>query len=159
MKNIVIILNIAAVLILSACASSKTSVNERIIEAKGFVEKKDYVISVDYAQPMRGGLVHLNGNYDLTVRNDSAIAYLPYFGEVQSLPLDMSDGGIKFAEPMINYQVTPKKKGGGYDVTFKVNAREYRYDFLLSIFDKGASSIIVNSVQRDQITFSGTLKE
>ncbi len=147
--------------LLTACSTSKNPSQHQLMkeqEVSDKVQARNYVIEVDQALPMRGRSISLSYGYDLKIKNDSTIAYLPYFGVAQSAPYGGGEGGIKFAAPMENYQITPKKKGDGWDVKFKVNVPDYNYEFIIDIFKNGSSSIFVNSYQRDAITFNGDMK-
>ncbi len=148
------------VLTLSACSSSKTpSADEQAKSQKisQQVENKKYTIEVDRAMPMRGRAINLSYGYDLKISNDSAYAYMPYFGVAQSAPYGGGEGGIKFATLMKEYTISPAKDG--WDIRFKVDTKDYNYEFYLNIFKNGSSMVSVNSYQRDQISFTGNLKE
>lgn len=147
--------------LLISCTSIKNPSQDKqtkIQQVTGKIQDKDFVIEVTQAQPMRGRTINLTFGYDLKIKNDSAIAYLPYFGVAQIAPYGGGDGGIKFAEQMKNYQISPMKKGDGWNIKFNVNTFEYNYEFILNIFNNGNSSVIVNSYERDLITFHGNIK-
>ncbi|HEY6914384.1 MAG TPA: DUF4251 domain-containing protein, partial [Paludibacter sp.] len=91
-------------------------------------------------------------------KNDSVFAFLPYFGVAHVAPMNPSEGGIKFAEPMINYTVTANKKSTGWDIRFRVKSKESVYDIGMDIFNNGSATITVNSYERDVITFNGEIK-
>lgn len=142
---------------LTACSSAKTT-PETISEITRKVESKDYTVTVHYANPLRMKSVVLTSEYDLRISSDSAFAYLPYFGVAHAAPYDSSEGGIKFAEPMAGYTITPNKKSNGWDIQFKVRSKEYVYDIFMNIFNNGNATFTVSSQQRDMITFSGEVK-
>ncbi len=118
------------------------------------IQQKDFTVLVNYANPLRGTQIYLTSEYDLKIRNDSAFAFLPYFGVAFSESYG-GDGGIKFAEPMINYSIKNKKKSDGWDIRFKVKARESVYEISMDIYNNGSSTISVNTFNRDMITFLG----
>lgn len=160
MKRLFLYLLIAGSLI--ACSTSKTSTPEELAKIQETIDKietGDYSIVVNMAVPLRGKSIPLTSLYDLTIRNDSAIAYLPFFGRATYAPYGGGEGGIKFALPVENYQSKVNKKNNGYDVQFKINTPEYNYQFYLTLFNNGQSTIAVNSPQRDAITFYGYIKE
>jgi len=141
---------------ITSCSSLKTTsgiINEVIQK----VQSKDFDIGVNYATPMRGRQLYLNSDYDLRIKNDSAFAYLPYFGIAYSAPYG-GDGGIQFAEPMKNYSVHSTKKSNGWDIWFKIKEKENNYDIFICIFNNGSAMITVNSFNRQSITFDGELK-
>ncbi|MHB9143195.1 MAG: DUF4251 domain-containing protein, partial [Paludibacter sp.] len=83
---------------------------------------------------------------------------LPYYGVAFVAPYGISDGGIKFSEPAIEYSIIPNKKNNGWDIRFKITTKEYQYQFFVNIFNNGRSSFTVSSNQRDAISFTGELK-
>jgi len=102
--------------------------------------------------------ISLTSDYDIRVKNDSAFAFLPYYGVAHVAPMNSSEGGIKFAELMTNYVIQPNKKKDGWVISFKVNAKEYHYQIYMNIFNNGNSTVTVNSYERDAITFYGDVK-
>jgi hypothetical protein len=145
------------VLILASCSSLRTT-PETIREITQKVQAKDFTVVVNYANPMRWKQMYLTSEYDLRIRNDSAFAYLPYFGVAYSAPYGGGEGGIKFAEPMKDYSMMTAKKKGSWDIHFKVRGKEDVYEININIFNNGSATITVNSVNRDAIYFSGEVK-
>lgn len=141
----------------TSCSSLKTT-PETIKEITSKVESKDYTVVVNYANPMRWKQIYMNSQYDLRIKHDSVFAYLPYFGVAYSAPYGGGEGGIKFAEPLVGYDVKPNKKSDGWDIRFKVKGKEDGYEISMNIFNNGSSMIIVNSFNRDPITFTGNVK-
>jgi len=142
---------------MSSCTLTKTT-PEIINEITRKVQAKDYIIEVRSANPFRMRTVHLSADYDLRFLNDSAFAYLPYFGVAHIAPYG-GDGGIVFGEPISDYTIIPNIKNNGWDIRFKVKSKENIYDFYISIFNNGSSSITVNSYNRDVINFIGEIKK
>lgn len=140
-----------------ACSSSKTT-PKAINEITRKVESKDFTVEMNYANPLRGKHIYLTSGYDLCIKNDSAFAYLPYYGVAYTAPYNSSDGGIKFAEPMSDYVMTPHKKADGWDIRFKVNSRSGVYNLALNVFNNGSTTLSVESYERDMIRFDGMLK-
>jgi len=154
-------LNHAAVVMLvliASCSSLRTS-PDVIKDVTQKVEAKNFTIEVNYANPMRWKQIYLNSDYDLRIKNDSAFAYLPYFGVATSAPYGGGEGGIKFAEPMIDYSMKPNRKSNGWDIRFKVKGKESDYELNMNVFNNGSSMLTVNSFNRDMITFNGEMKK
>ena len=145
------------VLFLTACSSTKTT-SETISAITRKVESKDITVTVHYANPLRMRQIILTSEYDLRLKNDSAFAYLPYFGVAYSAPYGSSEGGIKFAEPMNDYAITPNKKSNGWDIRFKIRSKEDVYEIFMNIFNNGSALFSVTSQKRDMISFSGEVK-
>ncbi len=159
MKYSIILVFLA--LSLSACSTQNQVKSEKdhalIQQVNEKVQAKDFAIEVNAANPMRGKTIFLSSGYDLIIRNDSAIAYLPYYGRAYSVPYG-GDGGIKFQEKMKEYSATPKKNDGEWSVKFKIDVPGYNYMISMDIFSNGKSTINVNSDQRESISFSGEMK-
>lgn len=142
--------------LLSSCSIFKNNdVSDNIIEQK--VESKTYRIGVNSALPMRMQQVHLTSSYDLELRNDSAFAFLPYYGVAHVAPMNPSEGGIKFSEKIVDYKIVTNKKKDGWKIQFKVLTESVRYDFSLEIYKDGGSSIYVRPINKDTITFYGDI--
>ena len=132
--------------------------SEKVQAVNSKVQLKDYTVEVKFANPSGGGHINLSYGYDLRIKNDSAYAYLPYYGVAYSAPYN-GEGGIKFAELMTEYTCVKNKKSDGWDIHFKVKSKENGYDIRLSVYENGNSTITVNSFNRQSITFYGELKE
>jgi len=142
---------------MSSCSTFKTA-PETIKEITRKVESKDFTIMVNSAYPMRMKPVNLTSEYDLRIKNDSAFAFLPYFGVAHVAPVDPSEGGIKFAAPMTDYKITPNKRSTGWDIQFRVKSNLSVYDIFMNVFNNGSSTIMIHSYDRDAITFNGEVK-
>ena len=141
-----------------ACSSSKApspTALQTVQEIREKIQAQDFIVEVSSAQPMRGRTMHLTPGYSLQIRNDSAVAYLPFYGVAHSAPYG-GEGGIRFSEAMKNYIVTEKKDN--WEIRFKVNTRYYHYDISVGIYNNGNSTIHVASHERDPISFIGEMK-
>ena len=130
---------------------------ETISEIARKVESKDFTVVANYANPLRMRQVYLASEYDLRIKNDSAFAFLPYYGVAHVAPFNSSEGGIKFAEPMTNYSIKSNKKADGWRITFKVKSKLTVYDVAMDVYNSGSASFSVNSYERDKIDFMGEI--
>jgi hypothetical protein len=147
---------IITLVFITSCSSIKTT-PEVIKKITQKVLSKDFDIAVNYANPMIGHQLYLNSDYDLRIKNDSAFAYMPYFGIAYSAPYG-GEGGIKFAEPMKDYSVKSTNKSDGWNIRFKIKAKENDYEIFINIFNSGSAMMNVNSINKQPITFNGELK-
>jgi len=157
MKTLLIYSTFVMLFLMAACSTTKTA-TETIGEVTRKVESKDITVTVHYTNPLRMKQVMLTSEYDLRIKNDSAFAYLPYFGVAYSAPYGSSEGGIKFAETVNDYVITPNKKLNGWDIRFKIRSKEDVYEIFMNIFNNGSASFSVTSQKRDMISFSGEVK-
>lgn len=160
LKTILIFLLIAGVGFSTANAQSSSKDKKAAKEAdiKKKVESKHYTFLANYVLPQRGGGKQLTSEYDLRVRPDSLMSFLPYFGRAYfDVPYGGADGGIKFTSTKFTYDVKEKKKGG-WEITIIPSDVKNLNRMILYISPDGYASLSVNSTNRDFITFDGYLK-
>jgi hypothetical protein len=158
MKKICVFMSIYFLFFLTACSAFKTA-PETIKKVSAKIDAKDFTILTNYAIPLRMQPVNLTSEYSLRIKNDSAFAFLPYFGVAHVAPYNSGDGGIKFAEKMYNFHIKPIKKSTGWEITFKVKPKTMtEYEVYLNVFENGSVSFNINSYEKDMISFSGNMK-
>jgi hypothetical protein len=124
-------------------------------EIKKLVESKSFVFKAETARPMRGGNRQLSGGYDLTINQNSIVAYLPFFGRAQTVPIG-SDGGIKFSSTDFKFEVERNKKN--WIVTIRLNDVSNVKQLYLTIYENGNATLDVMNINREDISFSGSIK-
>jgi len=123
------------------------------------IDEQKYTFIAQYAQPLRGGQKYLTSDYDLRVKKDSLIAYLPYFGRAyMDVPYNSTDEGIKFTSTKFDYKITEKKKGG-WTITIVLQDVRRTQKLLLDVFTNGSATLQATSNSRDAITFQGYIKD
>ncbi|MFC3561901.1 DUF4251 domain-containing protein [Pedobacter jamesrossensis] len=107
-----------------------------------------------------GGTINLSGSqYDLLVKPDSLIAFLPYYGRSFSAPYNPTEGGIKFTSKNFSYKETKNKKGG-YTISIRTNdLKMENYQMTLNISQNGYATLIAYSNNKQPINFNGYLDE
>ena len=145
-------------LLLISCSTVKI-LPDKINHIRQKVASKNFTIQVNYANPLRGSQIYLTSDYELKIKNDSAFAYLPYFGEAFVALYGSSEGGIQFRKPVHNYKMEPMNKNLGWNIHFRVKSDYTTYDFSIQIFRNGQSDFTVTSFDKDAISFSGALKD
>jgi hypothetical protein len=121
---------------------------------KKAVDDRTFTFTAQTATPLGGAVKQLTSTYDLTISKDTVIAFLPYFGRAYTVPLDPSKGGIQFTENNAGYSASDRKKGG-WDIVIKVKQQEDALQLSLTVFQNGSASLLVNSANRDPISFDG----
>lgn len=139
--------------VMAQSRNEKKAQTERAV--KEAIVAKQYKISVKYMQPMRGGSRALTSDYSLEVRNDSVFSYLPYFGVGYSIPYGGGKGLI-FKAPISEYETEYLKKGKA-GISFKTANEEDKYEYRLTIYPNGSTSIHVQPTNRQAISFSGDM--
>lgn len=144
---------IAAQSAMAQSRSEKKVQTERAV--KEAIVAKQYKISVNYMQPMRGGSRALTSDYSLEVKNDSVFSYLPYFGVGYNIPYG-GGKGLAFKAPINEYETEFQKKGKT-KIFFKTANEEDKYEYCLTIYPSGSTSIHVQPTNRQAISFSGDI--
>ena len=132
---------------------------EKAASIKHKINAQKYTFIAQYAQPLRGGQKYLTSDYDLRVKRDSIIAWLPYFGRAyMDVPYNSTDDGIKFTSTKFDYKIVEKKKGG-WTITIVLNDVRRSQKLFLDVFTNGSATLQVASNSRDAITFQGYIKD
>lgn len=147
----------AILLVFTSCATGN-KLSEQKPKVASKINDKNYSIQFQRALPSRMQTRHLTSEYSITIANDSANAYLPYFGYANSAHFSHSEAGIKFHEKMTNYVQKRNKRNDGWDIDFEVKSNTVGYALRLTVFDNASASLNVISFQRDPITFFGEMK-
>lgn len=159
MKTMRIIFSLLLVMAISIPTLSAQSRKEKKELKRQAVEKLitsgKYKIDVNRALPARGRSISLTSLYSLEIRNDSVISYLPYFGRGYSIPYG-GGNGLNFKAPITGYSLEQDKKGTAR-IKFSARSPEDKFDFNVSVYSNGSSSIFVNMQNRQSISFSGEL--
>lgn len=125
-------------------------------EVENILASGNYTVRMNTATPSGGRLINLNGNYTITVRNDSAISYLPYYGRSYRAPMSPDESGIKFNEPIKDYTLTTSRKGM-FLVKMEIRNQYDSYTVNMDISPTGNASVRINSNNKTPISFYGDL--
>ncbi|MDR1675143.1 MAG: DUF4251 domain-containing protein [Tannerella sp.] len=148
---------VLAATIQTSCSSSRaTAVNEQAQAVKQQIESRQYKISVNRMVPVKGPSQYLTSSYSLTVRGDTVISYLPYFGQAYSIPYG-GGKGLNFESVITDYSLSYDRKGTAR-ISFRTRSENDVLLYRTEIFDNGSSSIRVTSNNRQAISFYGTLE-
>ncbi|MBE9583748.1 DUF4251 domain-containing protein [Mucilaginibacter sp. JRF] len=125
---------------------------------KGKIDSTKYTFVAQWMNPLGGNQVFLTpaNMYDIKIRKDSVIAFLPYFGRVfMSPPVGGDDGGIKFTSTKFDYKVTLKKDRWQVIINFKDTRKARR--LTMDVFKNGTATANIISDTRDPIYFQGNI--
>ena len=152
MKRIITSLIFFTLTFAGAAQDKNASFIPQAIEAKNFVFKASSVT------PQRGRMRQLTSEYELVVRPDTVISFLPYFGRAFSAPINPSEGGIKFTSTKFGYAVSEKKKHR-WEVQISPKDVSDATTLYLTVFDDGSASLRVTSINRTPVSFNGYVEE
>ncbi len=160
MKLSLIFLSTATILF--SCSSSKHASSYKsdlsATEIKNMIDSHNFIFVAESLNPLRGRFRTLTSRYDVAVSRDSLSADLPYFGRAYSLPVDPSQGGIKFTTTKFSYDVT-QPKSNKWNVTVKPQDGGDAQQLNFAIFDNGSASLNVSSNSKDPISYNGHLEK
>ena len=123
----------------------------------GAITKKRWHIDINSMNTMRYGSRTVTTDFFLELRGDTLRSYLPYLGQAQVSSSLSPTMGLNFDERVRQYQESrPKEKYTQIDIDVKT--KEDTYHYMIDIYDSGEAYIHVRSLNRDPISFDGTLE-
>jgi len=141
----------------SAQNKKKERQAKRAEEVKQIIENRHYVFEPTYMTPMRGGGRSLNAEYDMQIKGDSVISYLPYTGQAYQAPADPTKNVLDFTMTSFEYSAKPVKNGGWEITIVPKDKRELQKMFIM-ISEDGYATLRITSTNRDPISFDGTIE-
>ncbi|WP_255153964.1 DUF4251 domain-containing protein [Ferruginibacter sp. HRS2-29] len=135
--------------------STKAQLSKDSVAA--LVKSESFIFYASSVDPLRGTTRFLTGNYDLKVKGDSLVSYLPYFGRSQNAPISPDETGLIFTSTDFDYSFTPRKKNS-WTVTFRVKDYTNLSKYVLTIYNDGSADLMATSNFRDQISFRGYVR-
>ena len=125
---------------------------------KKSIEGRNFTFDANQATPLAGAPKTLTGTYDLHIKADSIISFLPYFGRAYfDVGYNETNMGIKFTSTKFDYQAV-EKKNGSWIITIKPGDVKNIESLILLISVDGYASLTVTSTNRDVISYDGYLK-
>lgn len=159
MKTLKIILILLLMVGIGSGAAAQTTREAKKAARQAAIKKsiddKSYTFIANQATPLGGGPIVLSGIYDLRVKSDSVISFLPYYGRAYfDVGYNPTDAGMKFTSTKFSYQ-TAERKNGGWMITIKPTDAKYIQSLILYISANGYASLTINCVNRDAINYDG----
>ena len=136
------------------CGGTALAQHEKNDAVKSAIESKHYVFKARTVMPTTGSARQLTSEYDLTINNDSVVAYLPYFGRAYSAIPGRTTDGINFTSTAFTYNVKERKKGG-WMIEIKPKDAGDVQQLNLNLSANGFGTLLVNSQNRQPISFTG----
>lgn len=164
MKNIVFALILLfGFLSVNAQDSSKKSRKERkaekkeqkMEEIKQLLNDETFMFTATHALPMGGGSKYLNYDYDVVVKNDTIVSYLPFYGVAYHVEYGTRDLGFDFTQPLEEYKM--EKDDDGYMIDFEVDNGMDHLNYTFHVSEMGNATLHVSSTHRQSITYYGNI--
>lgn len=109
--------------------------------------------------PDGAGSINLSGSqYDLVIKKDSIVAYLPYYGRSYSASMNPDEAGIKFKSKDFTYVKSNRKKGGWNIVIVPKDVKD-NHKLTLYVSESGYATLNVINNNRQPISFNGYISE
>lgn len=135
-----------------------TKKERRQIAVAGAIATKRWHIDITSMNTMRYGSRTVTPDFYLELRGDTLRSYLPYLGQAYQSPTMSPSIGLNFEEPVLTYKESKPKSNKYTQIDIDVKTREDSYHYVIDIFDSGHASIRVRSMNRDPISFDGTME-
>ena len=144
--------------LLFGCSSSKIVTKPNVEEIGNMINTHRFTFVAERVNPLRGSSRVLTSYYDVTVKPDTVICYLPYFGRAYQAPIDPSKGGLDFKSYKFTYNVTLEDKD---EWQVYINPKDYQdvQQLYFQIFGNGTATLNVVNTNRDPISFYGHVKK
>lgn len=110
-------------------------------------------VSVTDMYPLKYNERHGLWEFSLTLRNDSALVYLPYMGQVYTTVYH-SDG-LNFDHKYSDMRVGYSRKHDGKVITFTVRHKTVDYRFDVTVYDNRNATIVVMPSGADLCRYEG----
>lgn len=183
-KHVILITCLIAGSVISAFAQDttrKVKREERKImraaDIKKLIDSKRFVFKAQFANPLGGGVTTLNGrlinisptgnghiylnyDYDVKVRPDSVIAYLPYYGRTtfDASYGNTNDSGVMFTSTKFGYTAKAGKKGSTV-ITITPTDAKYNRKMIMEIQENGNAQMQMIITNRSSISYDGYIAE
>lgn len=132
-----------------------TKKERKQVAVLGAIATKRWHIDITSMNTLRYGSRAVTSDFYLELRGDTLRSYLPYLGDAH-MPTMSPSIGLNFEEPVLTYKESKPKKFTQIDID--VRTREDSYHYVIEMYDNGQAYIRVRSMNRDPISFDGTLE-
>jgi hypothetical protein len=101
--------------------------------------------------------VNLATGYNLVIKNDSAIANLPYIGERRTGGSYFNDNnvGISFNDTVEDYSIKDSKN---INIEFSISDKAESYNITMKLYMDKSAEVNVNSSHRTSVRYRGTIE-
>jgi hypothetical protein len=121
------------------------------------IAARQWHIDINSMNTMRYGSRIVTPDFYLELRGDTLHSYLPYLGQARVSPTLSPSIGLNFEEPVLKYKESMPKSNKYTQIDIDVRTREDSYHYMIQIYDSGEAMIRVRSLNRDPISFDGTM--
>lgn len=113
-------------------------------------------IDVSMMNTLRYGTKSVTPDFFLELRGDTLCSYLPYLGQAFQSSMMSPSIGLNFEEPIRRYTES-RPKPNKTRLEMDVKTQEDTYHYLIDVYDTGEAQLQVRSVNRDPVSFDGSV--
>ena len=121
------------------------------------IAARQWHIDITSMNTMRYGSKAVTSDFYLELRGDTLHSYLPYLGQAHVSPTLSPSIGLNFETQVLRYKESTPKSKKYTQIDIDVKTREDSYHYVIELYDSGEATIRVRSLNRDPISFDGTL--
>ena len=122
------------------------------------IAERHWRIDINTMNTMRYGSRMVTPDFYLELRGDTLHSYLPYMGQARVSPTLSPSIGLNFEAPVLTYKESKPKSNKYTQIDIDVRTKEDTYHYVVELYDSGEAFIRVRSLNRDPISFDGTLE-
>ena len=127
------------------------------VKTSDAIAAKKWRIDIRSMNTMRYGSRMVTPDFYLELRGDTLCSYLPYLGQARVSPMFSPAIGLNFEKPVLSYKESQPKSKKYTQIDIDVKTQEDTYHYVIQLYDSGEAYIRVRSLNRDPISFDGTM--
>ena len=127
------------------------------VKTSDAIAAKKWRIDIRSMNTMRYGSRMVTPDFYLELRGDTLCSYLPYLGQARVSPMFSPAIGLNFEKPVLSYKESQPKSKKYTQIDIDVRTQEDNYHYVIQLYDSGEAYIRVRSLNRDPISFDGTM--
>ena len=120
------------------------------------LDNRRYKIGIDLMITRRMGSKPVTSDWELEVKGDTLVSYLPYFGVAYEATYGRSTG-LDFTAPINSYEDSGFHKGKR-SIRLQARSDEDLIDYYIEVTSDGSAFIDVTPRKREGISFSGNME-
>lgn len=156
MKTFKLIIASVAICLAATAGLFAQTKSQKAAQIQKLLNSKTFAFVAESATPMSGGNIRLTSYYEVRFLRDSLNSHLPYFGVAFTSKYGNTDSPLTFSSSDFSYDAKTSRKGGK-TITIKINQPNDPDMLTLSVSPSGYGTLQVNSVNRQPISFYGTI--
>jgi hypothetical protein len=141
-----------------SCTASKRVEKIKPGDISNLINSKNFTFIAERVNPFRGASRNLTSLYDVEIKRDTLICYLPFFGRAYQAPIDPSKGGINFKSTNFSYNITEKSRDE-WDIYIEPKDNSDVQTMIFTLFGNGNATLNIQNTHRDPISFYGRIEK